>query len=627
MPAFFCARFILLPMKTVLAQAQSLIESGFAAQGAGRLDDARKAYAQALRLVPEHPTALQLLGLIARNEGELNKAQELMRRSLAVYPAQPHVWNNLANTLEALGDIAGALECLDRAVQLQAHYAEAHYNRARLLWAKRQADSALEALSLAMQHSTTAQAAHWALWAQIIDANEGPEAALKTLEQGLQRVGAHPTLLHDQGVLLQRMARYEEALACHDQAAAMGLQAADAHYNRGNTLQSLGRLEAAERAYLQALERSPGHRLAHYDLARLLWRQARDDWMTRLDVATLAHPSAVGPKMEASHRAELLALKGDLLWRSDQLEAARQAYEAAWHIRAQADDLDGMARCAVRLGDVDGGLALHRQAVDQAPGSAMLWASMASSLLVAGRLHEALDPAQRAVDSAAQDQMAWALLSTVYRHTHPEHAQALLSPDLMAVVDLPPPKGWMDTAGFHADLVQELEALHHDQKAPVDQTLRGGTQTLGKLFDLERPCITALRSGIALAIEAFLSRLPSQAEHPLLGRNTGRWRFSDSWSSRLSSEGRHTNHVHPHGWISAVYYVQVPAVCTDTEHRPGWLQFGVPDEAMNLGWPPLQSVQPAPGRLVLFPSYWWHGTRPFLSPERRTTIAFDVLPV
>lgn len=613
-------------MKSALSQAQSLIESGFSAQGSGHLDAARQAYEQALRLVPEHPTALQLLGLMARNEGRLEQARDLMNRSLAVHPTQPHVWNNLANTLEALGDSTGALTCLDRAVSLQAHYAEAHYNRARLLWVRGDATQARSALGLAMLHSTGAQAPHWALLAQISDHAEGPHAALEVLSQGLQRVGEHPILLHDQAVLLQRLARYEEALRAHERAGALGLHAADASYNRGNTLQSLGRLEDAEQAYLQALEQSPWHRLAHYDLARLLWRQARKDWMRQLDAATSAQPSAAGTTMEAAHRAELLALKGQLLWRSDQLEAAHQAYESAWHLNPQAEYLDGMARCAVRLGRIDEGLVLHRQALKQAPESAMLWASIASSLLVAGRLHEALDPARRAVDAAPQDQMAWALLSTVYRHTNPERAQALLGADLMAVIDLPPPDGWMDMGGFHADLIAELDALQQDRQAPVDQTLRGGTQTLGNLFDLERPCISALRGTIARAMDAFLAKLPDQTEHPLLGRLTGRWRYSDSWSSRLSSTGRHTNHVHPHGWISAVYYVQVPKVCTDTENRPGWLQFGVPDEAMDLGWPPMHEVQPVPGRLVVFPSYWWHGTKRFVSPEWRTTIAFDVLP-
>ena len=41
---------------------------------------------------------------------------------------------------------------------------------------------------------------------------------------------------------------------------------------------------------------------------------------------------------------------------------------------------------------------------------------------------------------------------------------------------------------------------------------------------------------------------------------------------------------------------------------------------------PEYAVRPEPGRLVLFPSYLWHGTAPFETDESRLTIAFDVLP-
>jgi hypothetical protein len=39
--------------------------------------------------------------------------------------------------------------------------------------------------------------------------------------------------------------------------------------------------------------------------------------------------------------------------------------------------------------------------------------------------------------------------------------------------------------------------------------------------------------------------------------------------------------------------------------------------------PPFRTIEPKPGRLALFPSYMWHGTRPFAEGERMT-VAFDV---
>jgi len=38
------------------------------------------------------------------------------------------------------------------------------------------------------------------------------------------------------------------------------------------------------------------------------------------------------------------------------------------------------------------------------------------------------------------------------------------------------------------------------------------------------------------------------------------------------------------------------------------------------------SVRPSVGLLVLFPSYFWHGTVPFRSHQARLSVAFDAVP-
>jgi hypothetical protein len=59
----------------------------------------------------------------------------------------------------------------------------------------------------------------------------------------------------------------------------------------------------------------------------------------------------------------------------------------------------------------------------------------------------------------------------------------------------------------------------------------------------------------------------------------------------------------------------------------GWIKFGQPAVDAPLEQPIRRSIQPVQGRLVLFPSYTWHGTVPFKDKAARTTIAFDVVPV
>jgi hypothetical protein len=82
--------------------------------------------------------------------------------------------------------------------------------------------------------------------------------------------------------------------------------------------------------------------------------------------------------------------------------------------------------------------------------------------------------------------------------------------------------------------------------------------------------------------------------------------------------------VHPQGWLSSAYYVELPDI-VDDDSRAGWLKFGEPNMPIA-DCPPDHYVKPAAGLLVLFPSYVWHGTVPFTEGGRRLTAAFDVVP-
>jgi uncharacterized protein (TIGR02466 family) len=181
-------------------------------------------------------------------------------------------------------------------------------------------------------------------------------------------------------------------------------------------------------------------------------------------------------------------------------------------------------------------------------------------------------------------------------------------------------------AAFCAALAAELSTLHVDREAPVDQTLRLGTQTVGDIFEQGHPLVDAMKAQIAVAVQTYIEGLPTDATHPFLSRRTGHWRFTDSWSSRLRRDGFHTPHVHPHGWISSVCYVAVPAAVADTTRREGWLHLGQPEVGSAAHRAPRRLVQPQAGRLVLFPSMFWHGTTPFQDASPRLTIAFDVVP-
>ncbi len=215
---------------------------------------------------------------------------------------------------------------------------------------------------------------------------------------------------------------------------------------------------------------------------------------------------------------------------------------------------------------------------------------------------------------AAADVRPYAFLA--WRFTNDPRLDSLAS-DAIQVVDL------ADRLPLEA-LAATLRSLHAVSGQYLDQSVRGGSQTDGPLLSRLEPELRATRAVIVDAVEKHRAALPaSESGNPLVGRSSARRiRFAGSWSVRLSSGGHHTAHVHPQGWISSALYVALPDKLRGTD---GWLELGSSPPELGLDLPPTQLVEPRAGRLILFPSWLWHGTRPFGEGER-LTIAFDVAP-
>ena len=172
-------------------------------------------------------------------------------------------------------------------------------------------------------------------------------------------------------------------------------------------------------------------------------------------------------------------------------------------------------------------------------------------------------------------------------------------------------------------LADTLRQLHTLSGQPLEQSLRGGTQTDGDIFKHIDPILVQLREAIRQTVAEHVAKFPPMDEkHPLLAQRRTPVNFQGAWSVRLTSKGFHANHVHPAGWISSALYIALPSDLG--QEKAGILELG---EARSPGFPidlaPFRSVVPKPGRLALFPSYTWHGTRPFSEGER-LTVAFDV---
>ncbi|MGH8156423.1 MAG: putative 2OG-Fe(II) oxygenase, partial [Rhodanobacteraceae bacterium] len=151
------------------------------------------------------------------------------------------------------------------------------------------------------------------------------------------------------------------------------------------------------------------------------------------------------------------------------------------------------------------------------------------------------------------------------------------------------------------------------------------TETTGDLSLRTDPAIHALFAAFDAPIHDYMARI-GQGNDPLRRRNRDSYRFNGSWSVRLRASGFHHNHVHPRGWISSSCYIDLPKAMDNAGSRAGVLAFGEPGILTTPALPSEYDARPEVGMLVLFPSYFWHGTVPFAGDDTRLTVAFDAVP-
>ena len=571
---------------------------------------------------PDNVQALQLMGVVRRMQNRLDEAEDFYRRSLAIDPAQPNVHHNLGNLLRAKGRHADAIAAQREAIRLKPNYVEAHLNLALALSEAGDHEAAVKSCRDALHIQPNYLFAKQTLAAELCALDRPKEAEQllrRTLALGVKNERQAAALEHNLGIALKQQKKFDEALVQFDSARAKTPDIPPLEYNRGNTLQNLGRLEEAVESYRRALARNSLDMAAHEELNQLLYRLGdEENFLRSYDDAALLYPEIGQLPL---HKGNFLYLRGDF-------EAAREAFARS---RALLPDSvtphDGLALALARLGDFQAAVAEHEIALRMEPDNAHSWRNFAQTLLEAGDAKKAAGAAERAVALEPESQIALAVWGLALRALEDPREPAINDVQtLVRVYEIAPPQGFSSMEDFNRELNRYLDRLHVDRHEAIDQTLRTGTQTLENLFGMGHDPVELLRARIDGAVADYIARMPADETHPLFRRKRNEFNYSASWSSRLYDCGFHTNHVHPKGWISSAYYVALPDAVENEQAKEGWIKFGEPNLPFGVADAVRRSVRPRVGTLVLFPSYMWHGTIPFHSQQSRTTIAFDAVP-
>ncbi len=594
-------------------RALQLAAQSFAA---GRLEDAEST---CRLLLEEHPLAvdvLHLLALVRRKAGDPGEGETLLRNCLSLDPRRAEIHANLGNLLAAAGRIDEAMHAYRDAITHDPGFRPARLGLARLLNRIGACDAARQQMQALIEvHPAGAEA--WVVLATALRGLGRPEQAASALRRAVQLDPSNGPAHHSLAALIGEAGGSEQALSELELAAAAGVKGPAIDFTRASTLMSLYRFDDAERLLADSVAAAPQEVATQRLLARLRFMRGAEEFAAGFASAVQRYPGDVALRLGYAQ-----ALRG--AGRLDDAHAALQdGLRRDWKDPRLYAELAALRQ---ETGDFEEALQYARSALSLRPEDFAFQEVLIDALLSLGRADEAMPVIESLRRRSPLNQWYIAMEATAARLLgDPRYAAYYDYDRLVQSFELSPPPGWASIEAFHAELVPVLLERHQFHAEPLDQSLRSGTQTPRSLLGDPDPLIRALLQALTGPVDAYRKAIGFTPRHPFTARNRGGVTFKGCWSVLLKRGGYHVNHVHTEGWISSAYYVEVPPEVADETAQRGWLKFGEPRFPVP-GALPGKLVQPRAGRLVLFPSYLWHGTTPTVSDARRLTVAFDVVP-
>lgn len=412
-------------------------------------------------------------------------------------------------------------------------------------------------------------------------------AAIAELERAKAMQPGNMEVLGQLGMALVQADQPEPAIVNLQAAMAGSPENAELAFWLGTACSKVGDHAAAERAYQSAIRLNPAHVSAHRQLGNMLTK------IGRFADAAVVNKAAL--RLSPGDGAVIYDL-AHALASSDAPEEALACLDPVIATGKAPPDFSELAAfAAFRAGDAEDCIRRCDAILDRFPGRT-------TAIAYKGMALNEIGQREAAAELMAMERMVSS-----------------------AIVE--PPAGYDSLEGFNAALVAEIEGHPSLQYSPLNRSLTRGRST-DELFENPAGAIAAFRQVIENAVARWSRDHPIDPAHPWLAQRPRRTRIG-CWANIMDRGGFHDVHFHPPGWLSGVYYPQVPPGVGDgVSGHEGWIEFGRAYYMLrSRDEPPVRRLMPQPGMIVLFPSYLGHRTIPFAEQDYRISVAFDIMPV
>ncbi|WP_371396947.1 putative 2OG-Fe(II) oxygenase [Fretibacter rubidus] len=528
---------------------------------------------------PKAHKAYQILSVSAKGQNNWAGAEEAIKAALDIEPNDAECLNSYGNILYQTGRGLEARSALGKALDIAPNYVVPAVTLGQLLLREKDPIEAAELFRAALVHAPGHPSLTMGLLFALKDAQQ-VEAAT---------------------ALMSQIPPSPETALVRGQIAAMNKQK-----------------PVAEANFIAAINHPPTSDMGFRNLVQLgLINQNADAAAARIAEIIKSAPDVGGFYLSG---ADMLSDMG----RRDEGLALLDQCVAKFGVQTEITTM--RAKLLIEAGDGASAFELAEAALRERPGDLTIMAHFTRSALMTERFDLALQATKAAQQRQQNNQFWTAIEATALRGLKQDEAfRRLYNYDFVTPYDLETPPEYTTQSEFLSKLTEELAVRQSEGGHPLGQSLRGGTQTTQDLRFADSRVIQDFFQALSAPIMDYINRMPEDAEHPLFRRKTKGYRLTGAWSVRLSGQGFHVNHIHPEGWISSAFYVQVPKGTDTRKDKAGWIKFGEPPFAVP-GMSYDHAVGPKAGQLVLFPSYMWHGTIPITDGSTRITLPFDAVP-
>ena len=571
----------------------------------GRFSDAEKLSKEITQDFPRHCFAWKVLGAVLEATGRKSEALDANQTAVELSPQDAAAHFNLGNTLKELGRLDEALASYTQSIALKPDFVEAHYNLGNTHKELGSMDAAEASYRQAILLKPDFAEAHYNLGItlqELCRSDESEESFTQAIALKPDFVEAHFNL----GNMLKELGRLDEAEASYRQAIALKPDYTEAFGNLGNTLKELGRLDEAEASYLQAILLKPDFAEAHNNLGVTLQE------LGRFDEAEASYRQAI--TLKPNKFIDVYDYLGVILQKKEKFDEAEVCFKKWSSLKPK-----GIAKTVSR-GTIFFKQGLFEQALEafESYDDPMSKAQVLESLCALGRVDDIYSRLE-AADGLEDENIRIAAIAAFLAYQEKKDTAHNFCNKPMAFLHFGNVYSNMqDYECFNTSVIDELQ---HAKTEWEGQTTKNGAHGTVDIFENPLPKMSILHEMILDEIDIYYSKFKNETCSYIQ-----KWpseKNINGWHVVLSTQGYHTSHIHPTGWLSGVVYLKV---VPDLGKNEGAIEFSLNGPNYHHKNSPNLKFQPKAGDIVLFPSSLHHKTIPFSTDTERIMISFDLQP-